>query len=657
MSADFSPDLRAELLDDFYAECDDQLANFRLQVGRLESALAAETSDPTALESLYRGVHTFKGNSAIVGLGLAEELAHATEDVLRRLTRGEPLTPQLLALIAQAGHMLEQAVTAYRHKQRSPDTSALLVRLRAGTPPAPPPALAGIPPARVLPKDASPAVRLAWHATFTPSSERSARGVDVSAIRRRLGELGEILTVNPTVKSGGHMTFEFSLALRAPPEDAAGWAADGLEFRAGSEPPAPTPAETRESADSSMSIAPSHIVRVDLGRLDELMRITGELVIHRSRLEEQITRMAGDRAPLQELNHAFGRLLRQLREGITRVRLVPMADIFNRLPFVMRDLTLNSDKKIKLVVEGHETEVDKYVVERLKEPLLHLVRNAATHGIESPAERIARGKPPEATLRLRAQTAGAVVVIQIRDDGGGIDAARVAEKAAALGLPVPADLTGAALLDLICASGLSTRDEADRAAGRGLGMAVVADTVRELGGSLTLETEPGQGTEFTLRLPLTLSIADTLLVSVGTQMCAVPQAAIEEIFQLPATEVRVVQRVELLPYRSGLLPLTRLRTHFGLAPAGEERLSVLVVGSDRGLAGLVVDRVHGQREVVVRPMRDPLLRVPGISGATELGDGKPVLILDAVALTSGAVRVRSTAPGGSGNPHRERPSA
>ncbi|HVS53156.1 MAG TPA: chemotaxis protein CheW, partial [Opitutaceae bacterium] len=389
---------------------------------------------------------------------------------------------------------------------------------------------------------------------------------------------------------------------------------------------------------ASMFIAPSHIVRVDLGRLDELMRLAGELVIHRSRLDERIAQASGDRLALQEVSSAIGRSLRHLREAITRVRLVPVAEIFSRLPFVVRDLARDSGRQVRLVLEGQETEIDKYLVERLKEPLLHLVRNALSHGIEPPEERVRAGKPAEATLLLRAATAGDAVLLQVRDDGGGIAADVIAARAAALGLVVPEVLDAPTLLNVICTPGFSTREQADRAAGRGVGMAVVASTVRELGGSLSLATEHGQWTQFTLRLPLTLSIAETIIVSAGGQTCAVPQGVVQEIIQVDASAVRTIKDVDVASYRDGLLPLTRLRALFGSAPSTAARSPVLVVGGERGLTGLVVDRVHGQREVVIRPLRDPLVRVDGISGATELGDGKPVLILDGAALSGGAVR-------------------
>jgi two-component system chemotaxis sensor kinase CheA len=454
------------------------------------------------------------------------------------------------------------------------------------------------------------------------------------------------MSAAPLIQSGGRMSFEFTLSLCKPPADPGAWEVDGISLRPAEEGSLPAslasdPAAFSTAAPSSMFVAPSHIVRVDLSRLDELMRIVGEMVIHRSRLDERIGRAGGERTELQEVNLALGRSLRELREAITRVRLVPIAEIFSRLPFVVRDLARETEKKVRIIVEGQETEIDKYVVERLKEPLLHLVRNAISHGIETPDERTRAGKPEEASLFLRASTSGQSVMIQIRDDGRGLDANKIAVRAAAMGIAMSDAPSDSELLGVISRSGFTTREQADRAAGRGVGMAVVHSTVRELSGSLSVESEFGEWTQFTMRLPLTLSIAETFLVSAAGQTCAMPQGFVEEILQFSEADVRTINEAEVISYRDGILPLVRLRGLFGADRSTAAQHPLLVLGSERGVCGLVVDQIHGQREVVVRAMNDPLIQVHGVSGATELGDGRPVLILDAIALSSGAVRPRS----------------
>jgi two-component system chemotaxis sensor kinase CheA len=310
--------------------------------------------------------------------------------------------------------------------------------------------------------------------------------------------------------------------------------------------------------------------------------------------------------------------------------------------FVVRDLARESGKEIRLELLGQDTEIDKFLVERMMDPLLHLVRNAVSHGLETVAERVARGKPPEGKITLSASTAGDNVTVEIADDGRGIDAGRVVERARERGL-VGADARPdeSLLLGLICAPGFSTRDEADRASGRGVGMDVVASTVEELGGTLKLSTEAGRGTRFTVELPLTLAIADALIASVGGQRFAFPQTAVREVIEVEAASVKVMENNELVAYRGGVLPLVRLSRLFGLEETKRQSFHVFVVGAGAAAVGLAVDRAVGQREIVVRGMSDPLVKVAGVSGATDLGDGRVVLILDASALKQAALGVRA----------------
>jgi two-component system chemotaxis sensor kinase CheA len=627
--------LRAELLDDFYGECDEHLAGMRAQLEALRRGAAPKP----ALHALYGRMHSFKGNAAIVGLAAAEQLAHAAESLLRDLARaGEAVSTGHLDLLEKIEARLGRIVSNYRQGQPLPAIEDLLAPLSgkaAATD------VAAVPPPASNPQ-ADDAVerqvredgRTIWSAVFTPSAELNACGVSVGSVRERIAALGEIISAESSVVNRT-MRFTFRVALASAPSDTAAWSADGVEWQLIR---AAVPVEGGEHA--ALSIAPSHIVRVDLGRLDELMRIAGDLVILHSRLQQRID---GNDA-LKETGVALGRSLRDLRHALKRVRMVPLSEIFSRLPFVVRDLAGESGRQVDLAIEGQETEIDKYLVERLKEPLLHLVRNAISHGVEPPAERIAAGKPERATIRLRATPAGETVRIEISDDGRGVDSDVVTARARESGLVVPDRVDETALLALLCAPGFSTSAQVDRVAGRGVGMTVVADTVRELGGTLTLTSERGKGTTFTLRLPLTLSVTSTIIVQAGAQTCAVPQTFVEGIVQIPATALRFVNGVEVASYRDGLLPLVRLHEIFKLAPPSAVLFPVLVIATERGAAGLLVERVVGQREVVVRPLQDPLVRVPGVSGATELGDGKPVLLLDPAALTRGAVRPIADAP-------------
>lgn len=665
MSDESAGGMRQELLDDFYAECDELLSTMRRCLDSLESAGPEGTAAAASTEELFRAMHTLKGIAAIAGVSPAEESAHACEDVLRALTKGIlVLSPTVLDHLAEAVEQLNKLIAAHRKGRKLPQTATIRAKLsellKEGRIPESVPATASRP-ASVLP--VTPATAAAkgddpvlaararglkiWRVIFAPSAALDQRGVKINTVRERLGQVGEILNATPVVQATG-LRFIFTFAAKETPENLAAWEADGIAFEplessplakvavpAAPEPVAdPVPADTENVFD----LSPSHLVRVDLGQLDDLMRITGEIIIHRSRLQDRLGQRDEVSDELKEIDQALARSLRELRTAVSRVRLVPVAEIFSRMPYVLRDLVRDSAKRARIVLQGEQTEIDKYLVERLKEPLLHLVRNAFAHAIELPAEREKAGKPATATIHLRARRVGDSVEIQVADDGRGIDAQAVATRATALGLSLPAVMDSTGLLNVLCQPGFSTRDTADRSAGRGVGMAVVSNTVRELGGTLRLQTRPGHGSEFTLRLPLSLSIADALIVKVGSQHCAVPQGHVDEIFQVAAAESRSIQDTEVVPYRGALLPVVRLRIMFGVPEDSAPVFTVVVVSSDRGATGLVVDGVLSRREIVIRTLTDPLVRAPGISGATELGDGRPILVLDAAAITAGVVR-------------------
>jgi two-component system chemotaxis sensor kinase CheA len=254
-------------------------------------------------------------------------------------------------------------------------------------------------------------------------------------------------------------------------------------------------------------------------------------------------------------------------------------------------------------------------------------------------ERRAAGKAEEATLTLSAATVGEAVVLEIVDDGRGIDPAAIRHRALAAGLSVPdGELDPETVLGILCAPGFSTRDAADRGSGRGVGMAVVRTTVRELGGSMTMDSVPGQGTRFAIELPLTLAISDAIIAVVGDQTFAVPQAAVREVIEVDPGAVRMLENNEIVPHRGGVLPLLRLAAVFTLEARPRHPLHVLVIGAGHAATGIVVDRVVGQREIVVRAISDPMVRVTGISGATDLGDGRVVLILDLASLLASSRR-------------------
>ena len=617
----------AGFMDEYFAECDEHIANIRRHLLTVESSVDGGTVDRAVLDEMFRSFHSIKGISGMVELREAELLAHQLESYLRVLRSGEVVLIQDGAdALIEGVDLLERTVAAKREAVAPPAIEPALARLRqvaAETRPG------------TLPELTASSAQPAWRITFAASPELVSRGINVDSVRTRLRAAGTIIDAVPKVLPEG-ISFEFSLAADLDDGTIEAWRADGMSVdRVEAVPPAAT---TESSAGSGRAVQPSHVVRVDLTRLDDLMRIIGDLVIARSRLDESLRGVERHVPPVewravQENALTIERQLRDLREGIMRVRLVPVSEIFRRMPFVVRDLARESGKKVRLELQGQDTEIDKFLIERMLDPVLHLVRNAVSHGFESPAGRLEAGKPAEGTLRLSAAGVGDSVVLEVADDGRGIDAEDVATRARAAGLAVPAGpLDEAALLDLICTPGFSTRDVTDRASGRGVGMAVVKNTIGELNGSLSLQTVKGEGTRYIIELPLTLSIADALIARVGDRTFAVPQSSVREVVELEVGALRTVGSHEIAPFRGGAIPIHRLGRLFGIPEEGRGRLHIFVIGSGHEAVGLAVDRIVGQREIVVRTMADGLVRVDGIIGATDLGDGRVVLILDPAAL-------------------------
>ncbi|HKG59926.1 MAG TPA: chemotaxis protein CheA [Pyrinomonadaceae bacterium] len=632
-----NPDNRGEFfdqfLDDYYAECDEHLVSIRRSLVTLEDEVDTGTVDRTWLDNLFRSFHTLKGISGMVGLSAAEQLAHHLESYLRELREGTVLLSDsgFQALVSGVS-LLENVINARRNDQPIPSIDEVVERLQT---------VSSESVASKLETTAEPSQVTAtrWLIEFTPTAELAERGVNVNSVRSRLQEIGQLIQAKPVVKGAGEIAFEFTVATTADKSALVDLEADGLTFK-----PAPVePAPRAKDSQPVATIAPASVVRVDLDRLDELMRIIGELVISRTRLEDQLTEVKRVTPPalwrsLQETSLGMSRQIRDLRESVMRVRMVQIGEIFERMTFVVRDLARESGKKIIVQHSGGKTEIDKFLVERMMDPLMHLVRNAVSHGLETVAEREAQGKRSEGLLSLSATTAGEMIVIRIADDGRGIDRNLVRDRARVRGLNQGnADLDDAALLELIATPGFSTRDAADRESGRGVGMDVVKKATEDLGGRIALATKLGEGTTFTIELPLTLAIAEALIVSVNGQRFAVPQSAVREVLEVESASTKVLENNEIISYRGKVLPLLRLARVFEMYYERGEKFHVLVIGEDANSVGLAVDRIIGQREIVVRAIKDPLAQSKGIAGATELGDQRVVLILDISALRQLAV--------------------
>ncbi len=649
-----------DLFADYLVECDEHLTGARSLLLSLETNPGGARREQ--LDGLFRNFHTLKGLSGIAGVPAAEQLAHHLEEYLGEVRKGTAiLTADGINVLVDGVKLLEAVIGAHRDGQTSAEIAPLIARVvlllasRTASKNEVPSVLPDPPTGERspgVPTEKQATIRAAlmegfhaWRVTFVPAASLAERGVTVGAVRERLRSAGEIVHAEPIAVPGAGISFAFLVTSRDA-NFAAEFSGDGLTVEAYD--PAPVvPAPTPVPAPAVVAaLTPRSVVRVELARLDDLMTTVGELVITRARLDSALERVSAalppaERRELEETSLTVERQLRDLREGVMRVRLVPVRDIFARMRFVVRDLAHETGREIDLHLSGEDTQIDKFVVERLADPLLHLVRNAISHGLEPADERVAHGKPGRGRVDLRAAAAGGAVVIEVEDDGRGIDPERVFARARANGIVPPGGWSDpSAVLDLICTPGFSTRDAIDRVSGRGVGMDVVLRAVEELGGTLDMTTRPGRGTRFSARLPLSLAIADALIVAVGSQTYAAPQTAVREVVLVEPGAITALENNELLRHHGGVLPVLRLGDLFGV-PRAAGSFVALIIGEGAQAMAVAVDRVLGLREIVVRQLTDPLVQVPGLAGATELGDGRAILILDATGLVRYA-RTRRT---------------
>jgi two-component system chemotaxis sensor kinase CheA len=378
-------------------------------------------------------------------------------------------------------------------------------------------------------------------------------------------------------------------------------------------------------------------IRVDLSKLDMLLNLVGELVIRGSILSDRLSPRDQERVELPEL----ARLTREIQDNVMSLRAQPIRQAFNRVPRMLRDLSAETGKQVLLETTGEMTEVDKGVIEKIGDPLTHMIRNAVDHGVESPAERIAAGKPAEGTIRLSAEQKGARIFVRVSDDGRGINRERVRAKAVEKGIiSAEAVLSNEEIDQLICAPGFSTAETISNISGRGVGMDVVRSNVEALGGRVEIHSVPGEGTTFTMALPLTLAILDGMIVRFAEQRFVLPLANVVEAVRPEPGQVQpMTPTSEVIELRGSYLPVKRLSEMFGLAAndrrSPEESL-VIIVDSDAGNIGLMVDTIDDRREVVIKSLDENLHPIRGIGGATILGDGSIALILDIEALLAGS---------------------
>ncbi|PKM80863.1 MAG: chemotaxis protein CheA [Firmicutes bacterium HGW-Firmicutes-14] len=394
------------------------------------------------------------------------------------------------------------------------------------------------------------------------------------------------------------------------------------------EEPAACPVQSRPKA--------SQTVRVDTARLDNLMNLVGELVINKGRLE-QIGR-ASELPDLPETLEQMDRVTSELQNVVMKVRMVPIDSVFCRFPRMVRDLARDLGKEIELVIEGKETELDRTVIDEIGDPLVHLLRNSIDHGIEEPAARVAAGKSEQGRLTLSARHEGNNVVIEVADDGKGLNPEEIKNKALEKGLLLPdeaEELDHDSIIRLIMQPGLSTAEKVTDISGRGVGLDAVKNKIETLSGSISINSTPGEGTKFKIQLPLTLAIIQALLVKLEAETYAIPLSFIAETTSLMPEQVNKIQDQEVILLRGDVLPLVRLHEILQVPPADvhrEEEINVVVVKKGEKRVGLIVDILIGQQEIVIKPLGKLLGNIPVIAGGTILGNGQVSLIIDVAGL-------------------------
>jgi two-component system chemotaxis sensor kinase CheA len=582
-----------ELLEGFLAETTELLEKLDDDLIALEKA----SDDPELMNRIFRSIHTVKGASSFLGFDLLVRVTHKTEDVLNRLRKGElQLTSEIMDVVLEATDLVK----------------TLVADIKGG--------------------------------------EIVDREIDET-----INKLIPLLTEQPQVATQAAATGEASSGTEtaAPPPE---------QKPAQETPPAAAmpPAAPRPAPEAAKKPAPpkgpekggddlsdNSTVRVDVKRLDDLMNQVGELVLERNRMIQLNQDLQGGTSDQILFSEEFGKLAKrmsfvtsELQMQVLKMRMIPVEKVFKKFPRIVRSLARDLGKEVDLQIFGEETELDRSVVDEIGDPLIHLIRNAMDHGLETPEDRLNSGKSRTGTLILAAVHEGNSIIISIKDDGRGIDTDRVGRKAIEKGLITEDQLAAMSqreMFDLIFLPGFSTKDQASDLSGRGVGMDVVKTNIKKLNGLIEIKSEKGMGSEFILRLPLTLAIIQSLLVEVEGEIYSIPLASVLETLRVDQREFHVIGGQEVLKLRDMVLPLVRLEQVFNVRRCHEQDnfCYIVVIGSADKRVGLVVTRLVGQQEVAIKSLGKYLANVTGIAGSTILGDGRVALIVDPVGMVDG----------------------
>ncbi len=597
MSETFDNEEMREIIQDFLAEAEEMLEGLDTYFVQLE----ANPDDKTLLNEIFRAAHSIKGSAGFIGLNRIVDVAHHAENVLNQLRQGMMRAePAVVDIILEAMDALKLLVGEVKSgKPVELDIEGLNMKLD---------------------------LLLQWGEDVQTESEREAAGVHVPQEEAPTAGDIEEMPGEPSEEDASP-----SPVLREPVKTEVAVA------------PAPRPSAPAVEGVTPVPVAGEvdQTIRVETSRLDNVMNLVGELVLGRNRL----VRLSSDIADqseweirtkdIAEAVTQLSRVTTDLQLAVIKTRMQPIKKVLGKFPRMVRDLSRKMGKEAVLELSGEETELDKSVIEEIGDPLVHIIRNAIDHGIESPEDRMRIGKRTEGVIRISAYQEGNSIVIEVSDDGKGIDANRIREKAVSKKLITQADadrMSDAETLNIIFLPGFSTAEKVTDVSGRGVGMDVVRTNISKINGSVDIRTRPGEGSTFIIRLPLTIAIIQALMVSIGSEVYAVPLQTVVETVKITESDIKTLSGSDVLNLRNQVLPLLRLRDEFKVPVNGEpdarKNRYVVVVQLGSRLLGLVVDRLPYQEEVVIKSMGPFLSGIRGMAGATITGDGKVVLILD-----------------------------
>ena len=629
-----------EIMEDFLIEAFELIEQIDHDLVELE----ANPEDLELLNRIFRVAHTVKGSSSFLNFDVLTELTHHMEDVLNKARKGElKITPDIMDVVLESVDMMKGLLESIRDNGSDAaagidikNICASLTQISEGEAPSAAPEAPVTAPAPEPVKEPEPAAPAEEAAPEVSDAELSK--LSDSEVEAEIERLLKVRKAEDQARRASK-----GIAPKSPEEIAPAASAAPA--------PAPKPAPSRErdadkkvpAASSSSAVAQEQTIRVEVKRLDHLMNLIGELVLGKNRLlkiyDDVEERYEGEKF-LEELNQVVSSLslvTTDIQLAVMKTRMLPIAKVFNKFPRMIRDLSRELGKQIDLEISGEETELDKSIVEEIGDPLVHIIRNSCDHGIEDPETRKAMGKPEKGLVQLKAYNEGNHIVVEIVDDGKGLDADMLKAKSIEKGIITEREadaMSEKEAFGLIFKPGFSTAAKVTNVSGRGVGMDVVKTNIEKLNGIIDIESEVGKGTVMKLKIPLTLAIIQSLLVGTQEEFYAIPLASVLETVRVPIDDIYTIDGKNVLRLRDEVLSLVRLSDVFGVNKVfdGGDQTYVVIIGVAEAKLGIIVDTLVGQEEIVIKSMGDYLQNIPGIAGATIRGDGRVTLIIDVGAM-------------------------